>query len=327
MLRVFSAEWFRWHQARLLRALNAPLVGARLRDVLGIDRGPRLVAVAPHYYIQALPDGRLRMDVRTHARFAKRLHHRAYPIWRLLHSWDMRTARLGSALNLGFDTLTVYPDPHTESTCVDGQVMQMTGDVDWATIRGGAGTHFNDTVAVENIVQYRYDPYGWDLLVRSIFLFDTSALTADATISAAVLSLYGSGSATTRSSACSVNIYTSAPASEVALAAGDFDSLGATAQCDTAIGQASWSASGYNAFTLNATGRGNISKTGRSKFGARDVAYDVGGATPSVLDEEARCQSYVAGYFADQTGTANDPKLVITYTPPTPPWVPRVTLF
>jgi hypothetical protein len=146
---------------------------------------------------------------------------------------------------------------------------------------------------------------------RYIALFDTSALTAAAAISAAVLSLYGDDKGNALGCSPNIDIYTSAPASNTALVAGDFDCLGTVSQTGSPITYAAWSITGYNAFTFDATGRGNISKTGISKFGARNANYDVANTAPSWV---TNVDSYVTALNADSAGTANDPKLVVTYT-------------
>jgi hypothetical protein len=146
---------------------------------------------------------------------------------------------------------------------------------------------------------------------RYIALFDTSALTAAAAISAAVLSLYGDDKGNALGCSPNIDIYTSAPASNTALVAGDFDCLGTVSQTGSPITYAAWSITGYNAFTFDATGRGNISKTGISKFGARNANYDVANTAPSWV---TNVDAYVTALNADSAGTTNDPKLVVTYT-------------
>jgi hypothetical protein len=107
-----------------------------------------------------------------------------------------------------------------------------------------------------------------------------------------------------------VNVYTCAPASETAIAAGDYDSFDSVPQCDTPITYTGWGEAGYNDFALNSNGIASISKTGITKFGIRNANYDVTGTAPTW---GSAVQCYLIGYFADQTGTDNDPKLVVTY--------------
>ena len=67
----------------------------------------------------------------------------------------------------------------------------------------------------------------------------------------------------------------------------------------------------YNDFALNSTGLSNISKTGVTKFGMR-------------LDAERQIQNRLTAiaipkcvfFFADTTGTAQDPKLVVVHSAP-----------
>ena len=215
-------------------------------------------------------------------------------------------------------TLTVYPNADPESTSVDGYVNHIEGGVAFGTLVAGAGTGASDTTAENEIVliDSGINSNTWDEIWRSIFLFDTSPLTASATISAATMSIMGTYKFDTFATDINlnINIYTSAPASNTALVAGDYDSLGTTAQSDTAITYANWlTTPAYNDFVLNATGLGNISKTAVTKFGARNANYDVANSAPTW--EESK-QARLGGNYSDAAGTSSDPKLVITYTLP-----------
>ena len=244
--------------------------------------------------------------------YALRLQKVFYPIWLTFHGWDMLIANpFKPAWNLGFDTLTVYPDEDPESTSVDGYVYHQEIAASWATIVAGAGTTANDTISVgDYVIQYtNWDGQGsWQFIKRGIFLFDTSALTSGATISAAVMSLYGTGKTDESSTTPDINIYTSNPASNTAVVAGDYNSLGSVAQCDSVITYANWGTSGYNNFTLNSTGRGNVSKTSISKFGARNANYDVANSEPGAYLGTSGLKCYYADYGSYK------PKLVVTYT-------------
>ena len=151
----------------------------------------------------------------------------------------------------------------------------------------------------------------WRVLYRGVYLFDSSGLPDNATISAATLSIYGEAKVDNITITPNVNIYSSAPASNTALEAGDFDSLGTTAY-STAISYSSFSDTGYNDFVLNASGRSAISKTSVSKFGARNANYDVAATPPTWAGEAA---SFFTIYASEQ-GVGYKPKLVVTYTAP-----------
>jgi len=78
-----------------------------------------------------------------------------------------------------------------------------------------------------------------------------------------------------------IDIYTSTPAINTSLVAGDYQQIGSTSQTGAPISYADWSTTGYNDFTLDAVGLGNINKTGISKFGVRNANYDVSGSPPN----------------------------------------------
>jgi hypothetical protein len=112
-----------------------------------------------------------------------------------------------------------------------------------------------------------------------------------------------------------LNIYSSNPASNTALVAGDFDSLGTTAFCDTPILFTNWG-TGYNDFALNASGLAAISKTGVSKFGLRNANYDVADELdPNNHDPSwsSDTTSAVSPWYSEK-GEGYQPKLVVTYT-------------
>jgi len=214
------------------------------------------------------------------------------------------------------DSATFNPNANPESTSVDGYVYHSTGGlgtgISWPTLVAAAGSASDDSSVTAVAMGIYSDNVSnkWRLIYRGIFLFDTSSLPDDAVINAATLSLYGYAKLDGLSATPNINIYLSAPASNTALAAGDFDSLGATAFCDTPVTYAGWSTSGYNDFTLNVSGIANISKTGISKFGARNANYDVTNTAPTWVSNAG---SYVQAYTADK-GTGYKPKLVVTYT-------------
>ena len=209
-------------------------------------------------------------------------------------------------------TLTVYPSP---GVTVDGTALRgvdpTIGEA-WGTIRDGAGTAVQTSSSATEVIRIRSsDVSGWRFLMRAIYLFDTSALTSGATITAGVMSIYGQSKTDNLAVTPNLNVYTSTPASDTTLANGDYSQIGTTAQCDTPVTYAGFNTGGYNDFSFNATGLGNISKTGISKFGIRNANYDVANSAPTFT---AGTASFFEAYFSDNAGTTNDPKLVITYS-------------
>jgi len=213
------------------------------------------------------------------------------------------------------DTLTVYPDANPETSTVDGRTQHyIAAGAAWATIQTGGGTEaFDADTESRPIILIAADDENdkWTQIIRSIFLFDTSALPANAVISSATLSLYGTADTLDLEGWLpNGTVYSSNPASNTALVAGDHDSLGSTAFSDT-IAYGDWNTNNYNVFTLNAFGRAAIPLDGIAKFGLRNTNYDVENTAPAWASEK---YSAFYGYFSDK-GSGYKPKLVVEYTP------------
>jgi len=213
------------------------------------------------------------------------------------------------------DGFTFYPDANPETTSVDGDVRRVTTAESWATLKSGAGT---SPLGDSNVNMYCYmSSYSttdtWRWLMRSIMLFDTSPFSDNVVISGAVLSVYCQAKFDQLGlhATYAPNIYSSNPASNTALVAADYGTLGATAFA-AAIGYDSISTGAYIDFSLNASGIAAISKTGVSKFGLRDSYYDAGSNTPGWPGASME-DTGVKWYTADQ-GAGYKPKLVVTYT-------------
>lgn len=204
-------------------------------------------------------------------------------------------------------TSTFYPS-------LDGRVSRQVNpsNESWATIRAGAGTHVDDSSATETFAGCRTEDNTadkYDILYRSILLFDTSSIPDGDVITGATLSI--KPSSIDSSYTTNYNVVSSNPASTSSLAASDFGNLGST-KFSTAIAISSMSAGTYVDFTLNASGLANISKTGISKFGII-LEEDLDNSRP--IGDEFYDVSSVFGYFSEQTGTSSDPKLVVTHAP------------
>lgn len=212
-------------------------------------------------------------------------------------------------------SMTAYPDAHPETTTVDGHVYAEAGSATgatWATIisaAGSASSDDNSSAYIEITSSSTTDT--WFILSRGILLFDTSSIPDDATITSAILSLYGTSKKDELGILPNIDIYTSTPASNTSLTFTDYQQLGNTSQTGSPKTYTNWSTTGYNDFTFNATGRSNINKTGISKFGTRNANYDVSGSPPT--------WSYTFGNNVSVLHYASadypiKPKLVVTYT-------------
>lgn len=213
-------------------------------------------------------------------------------------------------------TATYYPDSDPEASSVDGFVYESTV-ANWATIRAAAGDgadDLGDDISV-GLRCYSSSP-NFDRLYRSIILFNTSGLPDDCTVTAATLSVYSTYKINDTGDAdLAFNVYQSNPASNTALAAGDYDCL-STTPLSTNIAYNDWITANpfWNDFALNAAGLALISKTSVTKLGIREATHDAGGATATWVNAQ---WARVAFYQADK-GVGYKPKLVVTYvTTPT----------
>ncbi len=222
-----------------------------------------------------------------------------------------------------FATLTVFPDPGKPgTTSVDGDI-GTNGMSTYAAARSTAdctdcsGSTLGTT---ENSCTKLASPCNQlsCSVIRFLLNFDTSALGAGATITAATLSVTPSLIARD-DHADFVRVVTNGGASNNDYSTSDYGTFGTTAQSND-VNVSSMSAGTYVDFTLNATGLSNINKTGITKFALR-CGMDINNTAPTPADSDCATNSadgtIVFYNSADTSGTGSDPKLVITYTPAT----------
>jgi len=212
-------------------------------------------------------------------------------------------------------TGTFYPDADPETSTVDGRITYDTTGTTWNTAVTATAGHFLDdsTDILDVATSYWLDSTSRAQNNRGWFLFDTSSLTSSATISSAIISLYKYNSYDGDNDANGYTVIVSGktPASNTALVLGDYDQVGSTALSNTI--DTTIFATGYNDYTLNATGLGEILKTGISYFATRE-GHDLNNDQPLNSTNNG-----IAVRMADDVGTSQDPKLVVTYTLPITP--------
>lgn len=185
-------------------------------------------------------------------------------------------------------------------------------EVNWATLKSGEGTSasYNDVSSHQaNFMVSGGATNIWGFLSRSFYLFDTSTIPANATITGATLSLYINSYADPSGAGWEFNVYSSNPTSDTALVAGDFSKVGSNSFA-TSIAMSSMSTSAYNTWTLNATGIEAINKTGLTKLSLRESKYDAGSSTPPWASSKT---NYLTVSFNESD---SKPKLSITYNLP-----------
>lgn len=316
MPTVFSPAWFDRHQRWLLRALQWPVVGRIARHVLAIRphdvgyRG-RIVAIRPNAYTVQNADGTYTLDCRTHDKYAKRLYYGLWPVWAALHAWDMVIANpLVPALNAGFDTLTVYPAAGTGGTTTDAWPERNTVDETFATIRSSAGTAVGNDVALYTWLAASTTLNQFARQIRSIMTFDTSSLGTGASISSAVLSVWGNSAGPQSLGTPSFVICKATPASNGTIVAADYGQV-ITSSSYSTVGSFDATNTVYTDCTLNAAGISNVSLTGVCGFGAT-TGWDAAGSFTGTWVSGG--STYYQFASSDTVGTANDPKLVVTYS-------------
>ena len=313
--------WFVKYQASLLQLANTN----EGRDLLCIDPWHampfQVIALQKNmvrYYLgRDSEKDYFLSDFRVGAKWGNVIRYRWRDVERALDRFQsvLRWPRIdsrGLVIIAGGTTTTVYPDPDPESTTVDGGVARLDegGGKSFGDIRGGAGT--SATPSSSNATPFDITSTSttneWSRIQRGIYLFDTSSISADDTISSGTLSLYGNDKTDAYTS--SLIIVDSTPASNTDIVSADYSQLGTTDQA-AAITHADASTSAYNDFTLNATGRGNIAQgSGVSKFGGRDFYDDEGTSGPTW---QSAARSYFSHWFAEDSGTSRDPKLVVVH--------------
>jgi len=183
----------------------------------------------------------------------------------------------------------------------------------WSVIESGAGS----VVGASTLSSARFDavnkdayPGNWIYLYRPFMRLDTSSLPDTAVVVSAKIRLKGKykydGGV---GNVPSMNISEFNPLDKAAIVEGDFQNFG-TALFSTSISYGDWLLEDWNEFPLNEAGLSVISKTGLTVFGTREVAYDLGGATPTWK----KALSTGFAYYGPVRGVeANMPRLEITY--------------
>lgn len=318
---AFNKAWFKKNQRILLFLLNTHLIKYWFRWILKIngkksDVGKnKILEIAPNFIRWAnFRVGEFKIEFRTHPKFGKRIYYAFRPFWWLVHFWDWAFAdRFVPRWSYGFSTLTAYPAAGSGGTTSDGRMVydDWPGPyVSFATMVGAASANSIDQTSTADwaLIGAGNTTNNFRGCQRTGQTYDTSSLGASANISAAEIDLYGVAQSNGLGSP-DLHIGSFAPGSNGTFVVGDYSTVGTTSFANVAY--ASFSTVGYNALSLNAGGVSNISKTGISKFSVQ-CSWDINRSFSGTWASGA--QSYFQWNSADQTGTANDPKLVVTYS-------------
>jgi hypothetical protein len=215
-----------------------------------------------------------------------------------------------------FTSTSVYPNPDEESTSVDGECSNGNFAA-WSTVHDASSGTGDDASATSNTPTFKghTTTNEWISMGRTFMLFDTgAAIDAGQTKDSATFEF--TASTKTDDFTDSVSMVTSTPASNTAIANGDFDQTTNTKQAtDITVDSIDAGGSNYNAMTLNATGLGNIALGGISKFGLKTL-YDLNDSPPT-WGSGSITRIHIK--MADTSGTSADPKLVVLHSAPFTP--------
>lgn len=213
---------------------------------------------------------------------------------------------------IGNTTSTFYPAAGTNGGSADGRFTRYTGDTSWSGVRDAADASAGEPNMTETAqaLARNYKLVAVYNNYRTGFTFDTSAIADTDTIDSATFSWYdasaGSG-AVVNDDTTSIQLVQFSPADTDSFVASDYTigvEFGTTSLGSKAL--SAISADAYNDITINGTGLALISKVGVTGFGC--------------ITERDRANSEPTGnnlantFFADETGTSKDPKLVVVHS-------------
>lgn len=216
---------------------------------------------------------------------------------------------------VGHTTSTFFPAAGANDP-VDGYFERNATNELFTTIRNGSGDSSSNTDTQVNAPRLVSGSTNnrFSLLRRPAFVFDTSTISSGDTVSAATLSIFGSGKANSLGSP-DIHVAGAVLAANDTVAFGDFVNTPHTSF--GSMTYAAW-ANAYNDFVLNASGIAAINKgaAARSKFSLQ-LDWDINNSfTGSWVSGVA---THFGVIFADTALTTSDPKLVVTHAAETIP--------
>jgi len=217
-------------------------------------------------------------------------------------------------------SITIYPDPHPESSSVDGRLYcgGVSGGSTWDNLHHGVDNKGaqDDSASAGSMAHLSTslaDVNKFYVLQRGGFLFDTSVIPDDADIDSASLWLRIQSKYSDLGND-DVHVVAFNPASNTALVANDFNQFSWVSFGSLNIVNditTSYPDGTYNEWVLNATGLAALDLDGITKLGTI-LGWDLNDSFGGSWAEYTQCG--IIGFYADKAGTDSDPKLVITGT-------------
>jgi len=346
----FNEKWFKKNQNVLLKRINNKLIGPYVRQLLNIeDEYDYIYGITPHSLIvdRRIEDGQIieKQVFRTHQKYSKRVYFAMKELWQLCHWFDMQIAnRFAPKLNLGFDTLVVYPQTggggsNVTSDGIISHTASFTGvsynSTSWNSLRNATtgSNAYPSTGSMggssgNSVLALYYTEWNFYIIRfgRSIFSFDTSMIPLEANINSTELGLYVYTSTQVPNGfLCMTNATHITAYRPIYISSMNFSNNNNVTTTDyniTRYGSTSYAVldgpSGtnqYNTLTFNSAGIEHIQKGGITGLSLRSH-IDFNGI---VWLAASNNQSHSIIYnirFADTTGTTQDPKLTVEYSLP-----------
>jgi len=165
----------------------------------------------------------------------------------------------------------------------------------------------------------------FDYWARAMFTFDTSDVPADETITEAKFGLVGDSAnpKTDGFTSSAFGLVIATPASNTALVVGDWDEWTPTLQATSlTVASLTIDDSTYNDWTLNATGRGNISTSGYTSYAVL-LVIDITDSVPTPWVSGRKSGAWFHSRN-ESSGSQSRPRLVVTHSLP---FTPRAIIF
>jgi hypothetical protein len=200
----------------------------------------------------------------------------------------------------------IWADTTTNYYAVTGDGFISAGDAVWATARAAStGTVETGDLTIFDALVYEDTGYA---IERAFIPINTSEVDDDAVITAAVFNFYVTLIANDDNDGDDyLALVQTSAADPDSLVGDDFDQCGnptAPTEGSNQLDLGSVSVDAFNQLTLNATGRGWVSKTGYTLLGMRE-GHDLTG--------NAVADASFSGAQISSEATANDPYLAVTY--------------
>jgi len=312
--KALNTNWFNKNQKKLLWLINNKLTRKYFRKLLSINTDKTITDISVNRFSYTINSTDKAIEKETvffvSFEISKRLYSKFKLFFWILHYIDSLFLDIViPQYSFGLNTLVVIPDKDPTTNTVDGYIQHFVlGGSTWSAMRDASVGYTAVTNGANNIVpSIRTNNVSkWDSIIRGVFLFDTSSLGNDISISNAIFSMYVYQTPTDDYND-SLSLVSCNPASNTTLTADDYSCFTDTEYANSIL---------LSTILINTTvsmpltNYSIINKTGISKFGTR-ITSDVLNIEPTPLVSK---QSRLAIYFSERITQELVPTLTITYS-------------